>query len=431
MSRFELAATVPWAALLLLVARRPVRDARGQRAPDANARRPPPARGRTRFAAYGEPKYPARLQELDYVNPDAPKGGTLYLGNPDRRTSFDKYNPFTVKGSEPTGVHILMFETLAVRSGDEPGTIYGLLAEEMLVPPDRSSITFRLNPKARFINGDPVTAADVKHSFDMITSKGASPVYRSQYEGVKGAVVLDERTIRFDLSDRTHDTIINVGTLPVFSHKWGMGADGKPKPFDQVIDEYPITSGPTRRQRRFRTPHRFRPRSELLGPRSQRAARTVQFRADCLSGCSATARSAWKRSGRQIRDHQEFTPQQYVRLHDGAKVAGRPDHQEELRIRDGQGHAGLPAQPCGVRFSGRARARGARLQLRLREDQSGNQRRRSTVFSPIRTSRPKGCPVRASSSCWSPIARSCRRKYSARPTSRRAPTPGRTRCART
>ena len=120
------------------------------------------------FAAYGDPKYPRDFKNFDYVNPDAPKSGTLYLGNPDRRTSFDKYNPFTTKGSEPTGVIILMFETLAVRSGDEPGTIYGLLAEEMLVPPDRSSITFRLNPKARFYNGDPVTAADVKHSYDML-----------------------------------------------------------------------------------------------------------------------------------------------------------------------------------------------------------------------------------------------------------------------
>ena len=80
------------------------------------------------FVAYGEPKYPRDFKSFDYVNPNAPKGGTLYLGNPDRRTSFDKYNPFTTKGSEPTGVVILMFETLAVRSGDEPGTIYGLLA---------------------------------------------------------------------------------------------------------------------------------------------------------------------------------------------------------------------------------------------------------------------------------------------------------------
>ncbi len=272
------------------------------------------------FTAYGDPKYPRDFKNFDYVNPDAPKGGTLYLGNPDRRTSFDKYNPYTIKGSEPTGVLILMFETLAVRSGDEPGTIYGLLAEEMLVPPDRSSITFRLNPKARFNNGDPVTAADVKHSFDMMISKGASPAVRAQYDGVKGAVVLDERTIRFDLKDRTHDTIINVGTLPVFSHKWGMGADGKPKPFDQVIDEYPITSGPytiasadSGRRIDFALDPNYWAR-DLNVRRGQFNFERIVYR---LFRDRSISMEAFKAGEFEI--IQEFTPQQYVRLHDGAK----------------------------------------------------------------------------------------------------------------
>ena len=197
------------------------------------------------YVAYGQqPKYPRGFKAFDWVNPDAPKGGTVYLGNPDRRTSFDKFNPFTLKGSPPTGVAILMFETLAFRSGDEPGTIYGLLAEEMLVAPDKSSITYRLHPKARFYNGDPVTAADVKHSFDMLTSKGAAPAVRAEFEGVKSATVLDDRTIRFDLKERSRRHDLQRGVLPVFSRKWGAGPDGKPKPFDEVITEYPITSGP-------------------------------------------------------------------------------------------------------------------------------------------------------------------------------------------
>jgi ABC-type oligopeptide transport system substrate-binding subunit len=71
------------------------------------------------YVAYGQPpKYPRGYTHFDFVNPDAPKGGTVYLGNPDRRTSFDKFNPYTLKGNEPTGVLILMFEPLAVRSGD-------------------------------------------------------------------------------------------------------------------------------------------------------------------------------------------------------------------------------------------------------------------------------------------------------------------------
>ena len=147
--------------------------------PTAPAPAPDPGKWSHAFVAYGQPpKYPRGYTHFDFVNPDAPKGGTVYLGNPDRRTSFDKFNPYTLKGSSPTGVVILMFESLAVRSGDEPGTMYGLVAEEMLVPPDKSSITFRVHPKARFYNGDPVTAADVKHSFDMLISKGAAPAVR-------------------------------------------------------------------------------------------------------------------------------------------------------------------------------------------------------------------------------------------------------------
>ncbi len=196
------------------------------------------------FAAYGEPKYPKGFRAFDYVNADAPKGGVLQIQNPDRRSSFDKYNPWTIKGQSPAGLTTLMFETLAVRSGDEPATMYGALAEEMLVPPDRSSITFRLHPKARFYNGDPVLAADVKYSFDMLSSKEAAPSYRTQVEGVSGVVVIDERTIRFDLKDRTPDTIFQVGTLPVFSPKWAIGPGGKMKKLDEIVTEYPITSGP-------------------------------------------------------------------------------------------------------------------------------------------------------------------------------------------
>jgi peptide/nickel transport system substrate-binding protein/microcin C transport system substrate-binding protein len=197
------------------------------------------------YATYGAPRYPRGFAHFDYVNPDAPKGGTLYLRNPDRRTSFDKFNPFTVKGNSPAGVMIFMFETLAVMSGDELSTMYGLLAEDMQVAPDKASITFRLNPKARFYNGDPVTAADVKHSFDMLTSPQADPTTRTRLAGAARAIVIDPRTIRFDLNEHSADAIINLGTrLPVFSQKWGRDAAGKTKPFDQIVNEYPITSGP-------------------------------------------------------------------------------------------------------------------------------------------------------------------------------------------
>ena len=196
------------------------------------------------YAAFGEPKYGPGFSHFEYADPTAPKGGTLYLKNPDRRTSFDKYNPFTVKGVAPGGLAIFMFESLAIVSGDEPQTMYGLLAEAMLIAPDKSAITFRLNPKARYTNGDPVTAADVKFSFETLRSKYTTPGYQTMYAGVAAAVVVDARTIRFDLKDKSTDTIFSLGGLPVFSPKWATGAGGEPRRIDEIVTEYPITTGP-------------------------------------------------------------------------------------------------------------------------------------------------------------------------------------------
>lgn len=197
------------------------------------------------FASYGAtPKYPRGFTHFEYVNPDAPKGGTLQLQNPDRRSSFDKFNPYTIKGQSPAGLSTLMLESLAIRSGDEPGTIYGMVAEEMQVAPDKSSVTFRIHPKARFTNGDPVTAEDMKVVFETLTGKGVAPGVRVKLSGVERATVLDDRTIRFDLKDRTDDAIFAAAGLPVFSRKWVQNKDGSPKKFDEIVNEYPITTGP-------------------------------------------------------------------------------------------------------------------------------------------------------------------------------------------
>ena len=195
-------------------------------------------------AAFGQPKYPAGFPHFDYVSPDAPKGGTINLRNPDRRSSFDKFNPFTTKGNSPAGLGIFMFESLTVLGSDELQTMYGLLAEAIAVAPDKSSISFRLNPKARFTNGDPVSAEDVKYSFESMSSKYASPGLQAALAGVERVVVLDPRTVRFELRERTNDMLFTVGGLAVFSRKWALGPDGKPKRFDEIVSEYPLTSGP-------------------------------------------------------------------------------------------------------------------------------------------------------------------------------------------
>lgn len=195
------------------------------------------------YAQFGDIKYPPGFKHFDYVRPDAPKGGKIALYAPTIASNFDKYNPFTLKGTEPPGLETLIFETLLIGNMDEPATAYGLLAEDISVAPDGRSVTFRLNPKARFHNGDPVLARDVKHSFDQLSSKLAAPQYPAYFSGVAAAVVLGERTIRFDLTRADPELPLIVGSLPVFSHKWGM-VDGKAKPFDQIVTDTPIGSGP-------------------------------------------------------------------------------------------------------------------------------------------------------------------------------------------
>lgn len=204
----------------------------------------PVAHARYAIAQYGEPKYPPGFTHFDYVNPDAPRQGTLVLANPDRRTSFDKFNPFTLRGTSAPGIDSLIFETLTVGSADETSSAYGLLADDIDVAPDGMSVTFHINPKARFSNGDPVTAADVKYSFDTLVGPKAAPWFKVYWGDVARAVVLGRLRIRFDFKRRSSELPIIVGQIPVFSPKWGAGPDGKAKPFDQLAFDTPIGSGP-------------------------------------------------------------------------------------------------------------------------------------------------------------------------------------------
>lgn len=190
------------------------------------------------FSLYGTPKYPPGFTHFDYVNPDAPKDGVLYLANPDRRTSFDKFNPFSLKGVAAAGVGTLMFETLTVGNSDEVTTMYGLLADDMQLSPDRMAMTFHIDRKARFNNGDPVTAADVKYSYDTLLAYGA-PQFKSMYTDVKQCVVVDAQTVRFDFKTKNHELPLIVGAVPVFSRKWAPGVR-----FDKIQLTPPISTGP-------------------------------------------------------------------------------------------------------------------------------------------------------------------------------------------
>jgi microcin C transport system substrate-binding protein len=190
------------------------------------------------YAQFGDIKYPPGFSHFAWANPNAPKGGELELAPPLRITNFDKFNPFTLKGTAPPGTGLL-FESLLTSTMDEPTTAYGLLAEDVEVAPDRLSATFRLNPAARFNDGTPVMAADVKHTFDTLISKEATPQYRVILSGVKRAVVTGPRTVRFEFAAANAELPLLVGGLPIFSRAWGRG-----KPFDQVVMDMPIASGP-------------------------------------------------------------------------------------------------------------------------------------------------------------------------------------------
>src|SRR4051812_27646664 len=143
------------------------------------------------YAQFGDVKYQPGFTHWDYVNADAPKGGEMRMVPPTRPTNFDKFNPFTLKGTAPPNLSDLVFESLLTGNSDEPTTAYGLLAEDVEVPADGLSATFRLNPKARFHDGKPVLAADVAYSFRTLISKLAAPQFRTLYAEVKGATELD------------------------------------------------------------------------------------------------------------------------------------------------------------------------------------------------------------------------------------------------
>jgi microcin C transport system substrate-binding protein len=277
------------------------------------------------------------LPHFDYVNPDAPKGGTINLRNPDRRSSFDKFNPFTTKGNSPAGLNIFMFESLAILGSDELQTMYGLLAEAMAVAPDKSSISFRLHPKARFTNGDPVTAEDVKYSFESMSGKYASPGLQAALAGVARVVVLDPRTVRFELRERTNDMLFTVGGLAVFSRKWALGPDGKPKRFDEIVSEYPLTSGPytiakadSGRRLEFRRNPDYWAATWVCGA-------ALQLRPRGLPLLHRPGGGARGLQGRRVRPLQGVQRPRLGAPAQGREVGRRPHQEGPVRNRFGQG----------------------------------------------------------------------------------------------
>lgn len=184
------------------------------------------------IAMHGAPKYQQGFSHFDYVNPDAPKGGTLRLAIVSN--GFDTFNPFTIRGIAAAGINTYLYDTLLESSADEPFSAYGLIAESVETPPDRSYVIFNIRKEARFQDGEPITANDVKFSFDTLVEKG-HPFYRNYYADVASVTVENPHRIRFDFGNTANRELpLILGQLPILpAHYWAnreFGEDGLTPP---------------------------------------------------------------------------------------------------------------------------------------------------------------------------------------------------------
>lgn len=187
------------------------------------------------IAMHGKPALKADFTHLPYARPDAPKGGELIMAF---QGSFDSLNPFIIKGVAPQGLRGLVYESLMARSYDEPFSLYGLIASGVDTPDDRSEVTFTLNKKAKFSDGEPVTAADIVFSWRTLREKGR-PNHRLYYGKVEKVETPDAHTVRFIFPKaKDRELPLILGLMPVLpAHIF------KTRPFEAADLTVPIGSG--------------------------------------------------------------------------------------------------------------------------------------------------------------------------------------------
>ncbi len=187
------------------------------------------------IAMHGVPKYGPDFTHFDYVNPEAPKGGTMRLAV---NGTFDSFNSFIPRGNAGAGTSI---ETLLTSSADEPFTEYGLIAESLEVPDDRSWVIFTLRGEARWHDGQPITVEDVIWSLQTLKTKG-QPFFRFYYGSVVGAEKVGPRRVKFTFSEKGNRELpLIVGQLPILPKHYWQGRD-----FERTTLEPPLGSGPYR-----------------------------------------------------------------------------------------------------------------------------------------------------------------------------------------
>ena len=196
------------------------------------------ASGSHALTLYGEPPaYPADFSHFAYVNPDAPKGGSLRLSG---FGSFDSLNPFINKGT-PADRISLIYDTLTFHALDEPFTEYGLIAERIERAEDNTWVRFHLRPEARFHDGETITADDVVFTFNTLVEKG-QPFYRAYYGDVAEVVAESESSVLFRFHHGNNRELpLVLGQLPVLpEHYWSE------RDFERTSLEAPLGSGPYR-----------------------------------------------------------------------------------------------------------------------------------------------------------------------------------------
>ena len=189
------------------------------------------------LSLFGDLKYGPDFAHFDYVEPNAPKGGMLYLATVG---TFSTLNPFTLKGVSAAGAGF-PFESLLEGAADEPDAAYGLVAAEVALAPDRRSVRFLLRPEARWHDGTPVTAADVAFSFEILTTEGA-PSFATQLAGVDRVETVGDREVAFHLVDPDNRKLpLIVGGMPIVSEAYFRG-----RSFGKTTLDPPLGSGPYR-----------------------------------------------------------------------------------------------------------------------------------------------------------------------------------------
>ncbi len=193
------------------------------------------AAGSHGLSLFGELKYPPDFKNFEYVDPQAPRGGTMKFS---AIGTYDTLNPFVVKGVAAAGIG-QVFDTLAVASQDEPGSEYGLIADSIDLAPDKLSVLYSLRKEARFHDGSPMTPGDVVWTFNTLREKG-HPMYRSYYGDVTEIAQEGERGIRFRFKSAENRELPQIlGEMPVLSKAYWSGRD-----FAKTTLDIPLGSGP-------------------------------------------------------------------------------------------------------------------------------------------------------------------------------------------